>query len=335
MKKRPIQIILISILCVLLIIGGAFYWQHQKYYPSTDDAYTQAHVINIAPRITGVISKIYIKDHQYIQKGQPLFDLDPKPFTVSLNRAEANLDETIQQVNAAKSAVITARSLLKERQAELVNTQKEAKRTLHLVKEKYMARSQGDQVTSDLEVAKAAVAAAKSQLQEAQQKLGHLGGANASIRAATANIAEARLNLQYTHVVAPSSGYIANFNLRDGDPVNAYQDMFSIVENDEFWASANFKETDLERIKPGQPATIRVDMYPHILFKGVVSSISAGSGTSFALLPPENATGNWVKVTQRFPVRVDITTRYKQYPLRIGSSCEVTVDTRDSNTSGG
>ena len=330
MKNKTIQAIIFIIIVALLLVGGGFYWQHEKFYPNTDDAYVQAHIVNVAPRITGVISKVYIKDHQYVQQGQPLFDIDPKPFTVDLDKATANLDETIQQVNAAKSAVLTAKSMLVERNAELVNVEKHTHRTMKLVKQHFYAEAEGDKAISDLKVARAAVEAAKSQLEEAQQKLGHIGGANASIRAAKANIEQARLNLNYTHVVAPSSGYVSNFNLRDGDPVNAYQDVFAIVESDEWWASANFKETDLERIHPGQSATIRVDMYPHILFKGTVSSISAGSGTSFALLPPENATGNWVKVTQRFPVRVDITTRFKQYPLRIGSSCEVTIDTRSS-----
>lgn len=329
MTNRLTQLIILIIVLAIVLVGGGLYWHHEKFYPSTDDAYTQAHIINIAPRITGVVSKIYVKDHQFVKEGQPLFDIDPKPFTVSLNKAIANLDETIQQVNAAKSAVTTARSMVTERKAELIDTEKNTQRTMHLVRERFYAKAEGDKAESDLKVAKAALAAAKSQLQEAQQKLGHLGGANASIRAAKANIAQANLNLQYAHVVAPSSGYISNFTLRDGDPVNAYQDIFAIVEDGEFWASANFKETDLERIQPGQPATVRIDMYPHILFQGVVNSISAGSGTSFALLPPENATGNWVKVTQRFPVRIDITTRYKKYPLRIGSSCEVTVDTRN------
>lgn len=330
MKKKSIQLIVLIIIIALALVGGVMYWQHQKLYPNTDDAYIQAHVLNVAPRITGVVSKVYVKDHEYVKKGQPLFDLDPKPFMVSLDKAIANLDETIQQVNAAKSAVTTAKSMLTERKAELVNTEKNTRRLLHLVKQRLYPVAEGDKATSDLQVARAAVAAAKSQLEEAQQKLGHIGGANASIREAKANIAQANLNLEYTHVVSPSNGYISNFKLRIGDPVNAYQDVFAIVENDEWWASANFKETDLERIQPGQKATIRIDMYPHITFHGTVSSISAGSGTSFALLPPENATGNWVKVTQRFPVRIDITTRFQQYPLRIGSSCEVTVDTHDN-----
>ena len=334
MKKKSTQLIVLIVIIALAIIGGGMYWHHEKFYPNTDDAYVQAHVLNVAPRITGVISKIYVKDHEFVKKGQPLFDIDPKPFIVSLDKAVANLDETIQQVNAAKSAVTTAKSMLTERQAELVNTKKNTRRTLHLVKQRLYPVAEGDKATSDLQVAKAAVAAAKSQLEEAQQKLGHIGGANASIREAKTNIAQAHLHLEYAHVVAPSSGYISNFKLRIGDPVNAYQDIFAIVENDEWWASANFKETDLERIHPGQSAIIRIDMYPHIIFRGTVSSIAAGSGTSFALLPPENATGNWVKVTQRFPVRVDITTRFRQYPLRIGSSCEVTVDTRNTKAKG-
>ena len=329
MKKKRTQIILLIILIIILLVGLGLYWHHQKYYPSTDDAYVQADIVNVAPRITGEISKIYVTDHQRVVKGQALFDIDPKPFTVSLDKAIANLDETAQQVQAAKSAMITAKSLLTERKAELTNTVKNTKRTLSLVKQKLDAVAAGDQAKSDLLVARAAVAAATSQLDEARQKLGHLGGANASIRAAKASIEQARLNLQYAHVVAPSDGYVSNFTLRVGDPVNAYQDIFALVEKGEIWASANFKETDLERIHDGQPATIRVDMYPHILFKGVVASISAGSGTSFALLPPENATGNWVKVIQRFPVRIDITTRFKNYPLRVGASCEVTIDTRD------
>lgn len=321
----------LALLIVLFIIGTGifYYWQHQALFPSTDDAYVQANVINIAPRVTGIISKVYVNNHQHVTAGQPLFDVDPSQFRVNLNKAVANLDETIQQVNAAKAAVITAQSMVTERQAELKNVRKDTRRTLHLVKEKLYSAAAGDKAESNLTVAEAAVLAAESKLQEAQQKLGHLGGANASIRAAKTSIAQAKLNLQYTHVVAPGDGYVANFTLREGDPITAYKDNFAIVENDDWWASANFKETDLERIKPGQKATIRIDMYPHVIFHGKVVSISAGSGTTFSLLPPENATGNWVKVTQRFPVRVAIDTRLARYPLRMGASCDVTIDTRD------
>lgn len=331
MNKKTIQTIIFSVIIIILFIAGYFYWQRQKLYPSTDDAYIQAHIINVAPRVTGQISKVYVQNFQYVKKGQLLFDIDPKPFQVSLDKAIANLDETKQQVNAAKSAVMTAKSVLNERKAELTNTEKNTKRTLNLVSQKLYPVAAGDKAKSDLAVAKSAVNAAQSQLNEALQKLGHLGNANANIRAAKASIEQVQLDLQYTHIAAPSGGYISNFKLRTGDSVSAYQDYFAIVEKNEYWANANFKETDLSRIKSGQPATIKIDMYPGVIFKGIVSNISAGSGTTFSLLPAENATGNWVKVTQRFPVRVDITTRYKTNPLRVGASCEVTIDTNNAN----
>lgn len=327
MKASPSKITLFTALIVVLTLCAFLYWHHETYYPSTDDAYIQANIVNIAPRVTGQVSKIYVKNDQYIQKGQRLFDIDPTPFKDSLDQALANLDETTQQVSATTSAVSTARSMLIERQAQLLDTEKESARTLELVKEKLFPASAGDKARSDLSVAKAAVAAAQSQLQEAEEKLGHADGTNASIRVALANVKQAQLNLGYTQVTAPHDGYIANFTLRAGDPVTAYQELFALVENNTFWADSNFKETDIARIQPGQPAIVIVDMYPGITFHGIVSTISTGSGTTFELLPPENATGNWVKVTQRFPVRVDITDRDPNHPLRVGASAEVTIDT--------
>ena len=135
------------------------------------------------------------------------------------------------------------------------------------------------------------------------------------------------LNLQYTKVTAPSSGQIASLTLRPGQTVTAYQPLFSLVSDKKWWAMANMKETDLSRIRVNQSAIVHVDMYPQHVFTGVVTSVSPGSGASFTLLPPENATGNWVKVTQRFPVRVDIIHPDATFPLRIGASCTVSIDT--------
>ena len=311
----------------VLIVCLLFYWHHETYYPSTDEAYIQANIITIAPRVTGQVDKLYIKNYQYVQKGQHLFDIDPAPFKASLDQAQANLDETIQQVSATNSAVSTARSMLLERQAQLVDAQKETPRILELVKQNLYPASKGDQARSNLSVALAAVAAAQSQLQQALATLGQTGNANPNIRVAAANVEQAQLNLDYTQVTAPHNGYIANFTLRVGDPVTAYQELFALVENDMFWSDSNFKETDIARIQPNQPAIVTVDMYPGVIFHGIVSNISTGSGATFELLPPENGTGNWVKVTQRFPVRVDITDHYAQYPLRVGASAEVTINT--------
>lgn len=327
MKTPSSKINLLISAIVILVICILGYWHHEIYYPSTDDAYIQANIINIAPRVTGQVSKIYIKNYQYVQKGQLLFDIDPAPFKDTLDQALANLDGAIQQVSATSSTVDTAKSILAERQAQLIDTQKDASRILKLVKQKLLPLSEGDKAESNLSVAKAAVAAAQSQLQQAEETLGHTGTTNANIRAAEANVAQAELNLNYTHVTAAHAGYIANFTLRTGDPVTAYQELFALVESGAFWADSNFKETDIARIRPGQPATITVDMYPGITFHGIVSNISTGSGATFELLPPENATGNWIKVTQRFPVRIDIIHSDPNHPLRVGASAEVTIDT--------
>ena len=318
----------------VLIVCLLCYWHHETYYPGTDDAYIQANIINIAPRVTGQVSKIYIKNYQYVQKGQRLFDIDPAPFQASLQQAQANLDEAIQQVSATNSTVSTARSMLLERQAQLIDAQKETPRIIELVKENLYPASEGDKARSNLSVAVAAVAAAQSQLQQALATLGQTGNANPTIRVAQAQVEQAQLNLGYTQVSAPHSGYIANFTLRVGDPVTAYQALFALVEDDIFWSDSNFKETDIARIQPGQPAIITVDMYPGVTFHGTVSNISTGSGATFELLPPENGTGNWVKVTQRFPVRVDITDHYAHYPLRVGASAEVTIDTHEETEAG-
>ena len=325
-KKIFYYLIFISI-AAGIAYGCYIYWQHEKNYPNTDDAYIQAHVINVAPRISGMVSKLYISDHQQVKAGQPLFDIDNEVFTIALQKAKADLDQTKQQVNAAESAVKAAESVLNQRKAELTNVRKNTARIVALAKKRVASVSQRDKAMSDLEVAKSAVSASESQLKEAQQKLGQLGGDNASIRVAQAAIANAELNLRYTHVVAPANGHIVNLNLRVGDQVNAYQQVFAIIESAHWWATANFKETELERIRMNQPAIIKVDMYPHHIFKGIITSISSGSGSSFALLPPENATGNWVKVTQRFPVRIDIINPDPKFPLRMGSSCEVTINT--------
>ena len=327
MLKKLFYYLIFVLIAVGIGYGCYLYWQHEKDYPNTDDAYIQAHVINVAPRISGMVAKLYVSDHQKVKPGQPLFDIDNEAFLIALNKAKANLDLTKQQVNAAESAVRTAKSVLNQHKAELVNIRKNTARIVALAKKHVVSISDRDKAISDLKVAESAVSASENQLEEAQQKLGQLGGDNASIRSAQAAIASAELNLRYTHVVAPANGSIVNLNLRVGDQVNAYQQVFSIIESAQWWATANFKETELERIRINQPALITVDMYPHHTFKGIITSISSGSGSSFALLPPENATGNWVKVTQRFPVRIDIVNPDPKFPLRMGASCEVTINT--------
>ena len=327
MIKKIAKVFLPFLVIATLLISGYFYWRHEERYPSTDNAYIQTNVINIAPQISGTISRVYVYNHQHIQKGQPLFDIDPAPFTIEFIKANAQFDETKQKIRAADMAVRSAKAGVSEKEAELIHARLVTYRMLALMKKQFVSRADGDFAIKNLDVAKAALTAAKNQLQELIEKRGEIDDKNAQLRLAKAVLKKSQLNLEYTHVVAPADGFVANFNLRRGDNVNSYQVLFALIEDKVWWATANFKETQLENIRPGQTATIKIDMYPGQIFPGHVISISEDSGTSFSLLPPENASGNWVKVTQRFPVKIMITDQKPSYPFRLGASSTVTIDT--------
>lgn len=327
-KKSTLTKLLIWIAAIIVIISGlAFYWHHEKMYPSTDDAYVQAHIVHLASQVTGPVSKIYIKNNQVVQAKQRLFDIDPKPFEIAVNKAEAQLAQAKQNMHASQQAVSAAQADLAAKQSQYNVTLKNSKRVLILVSKGDMSKESGDKANNDVAVAKAALNSAASQLHKAQAELGQQGNQNAAVREAAAAAAQAKLNLQHTHISAPTSGKLVNFDLRVGTMVQQGQNLFDLVNQTLWWAEANFKETQLDRIKDGQKASIIVDMYPHHHFIGTVQSISVGSGAEFSMLPPENATGNWVKVTQRFPVKVMIDQPSSQYPLRAGASATVTVDT--------
>lgn len=331
MKRRTWNWGIGVVVAMLVGMGLILYWRHQTLYPSTSDAYVRAHVVRIAPQVTGQVKAVHVCDNQMVHAGELLLEIDPAPFQIALNRAEANLDATRQEVSAAEAAVAAAKAQVDQRQAELQQTQEEENRVLPLVKKHLLPPSEGDRVRDALKEAKAQLEAARSDLDLARRKLGRTGPDNAQLRAAQASVAQARLDLEHTRIAAPADGITSNLNVRPGAVVQANSPLFALVESHDWWVDANYEETALERIKPGQSATIQVDMYPNRTFHGVVESLSPASGVAFSLLPPENATGNWVKVTQRFPVRVAIHAADPAAPpLRVGASAEVTIDTVSS-----
>lgn len=311
---------------IVIIVAIVLYWQYQAIHPSTDDAYVQANVIQIAPQISGQIDHIDTADNQTVKKDQLLFSIDPKPFTYKVEQAQAQLKQTEQDLIAKADAVKTAEAMVTEREAEEVVAQKNYDRIIYLANSDQATKSEADQVTSQLEAAKAALTAAKTEVLKAKAELGAPGNQNADLEVAQENLNAALLNLQYTKIYAPEDGVITNFDLRVGDVVTADEETFSLIEDNVWWVDANYKETDLTHIKVGQKAKIVVDIYPDYTFTGIVDSISDGSGASFSLLPPENATGNWVKVTQRFPVKIIVNNLNSKYPLRVGASATVTID---------
>jgi membrane fusion protein (multidrug efflux system) len=278
-KKNIKKTVIVAFLAVSLVIyaGMKIY---DFFYVSTDNAYVNANVVQIAPRITGQVVALYVTNNQYVHQGDPLFAISEDSYKVTVAKATAQV-----QIN----------------QANLINARNLESRSGTLARQKYVSQQEFENVSTALETAEA------------------------SLNLAKATLDQANLDLSWTHVTAPTSGWVTNVSLRVGDVVGTNQPLFALISDGEFWVDANFKETELVSIQPNQRAIITVDMYPDKTFEGVVQSISGGTGSAFSLLPPQNATGNWVKVTQRVPVRVLVVKTDPKYPLRIGTSAAVRI----------
>jgi len=314
-------------------VGLVQFLSYRDAHPSTEDAYVQAHIVNIASRVSGPVIKVHVSENEYVNRGDPLFDIDPSVFRTIVQAASANYALAMQTTGASDAEVEVAKSILEEREVSLARAKRALERASSLADVKLISEAEFDDATATYAESQASVASARADLRRAESELGVKGADNARLREAAAERTTAELDLSFTSVVAPVSGWVTNISMREGAMVIARRPQFSVVEDSEWWIEANFKETDLKSMRPGQSATIEVDMYPDLRLFGTVESLGAGSGAVFSLLPPENATGNWVKVTQRFPVRISLGRRQddpeKIKPLRVGASATVKVDVRE------
>ena len=313
---------------LIAIIFIFWWWRYNTYHPSTDDAYISANIINIAPQVSGIVKKVYVQDNQIIEANQDLFQIDPAPFALEVASAQANYEVIKQKIASFADDIVSAKAIKSQREAELNLAIKNGNRILKLVALGQMSKADADRAQNKIDVSRAALNAADSNLQKTYTHLGAKGIQNAEIKKAIAQLEQAKLNLSHTDIKAPTKGKITNFTLRAGGVVKEGEILFTLVEYGKWWIVANFKETQIENIKIGQKAKIIIDMYPNKIFTGTVESISAGSGSAFSLLPPENATGNWVKVTQRIPVKIAINNLDKDLFLQVGASATVTIGTK-------
>jgi membrane fusion protein (multidrug efflux system) len=311
--KRPAVIISVSVVLIILIVGGLLYYLHARHFESTDDAYIDGHVTQISPQVSAPVRVLHIDDNQLVHKGDLLVELDPIDYQVALAQAQAQrvaaqgrLSQAEAQVGAAKAAVIQAAAQIDTAQITFDNATRELKRYQE-VDERARSRQILDNVT-------AAQANAQAQLKDAQA---HKTSAEASVttaeaavkaadgevRTADASVKHAEVNLSYCRICAPSEGRVTQRTIEAGTYVQTGQALFSLVAP-EVWITANFKETQLQHMRPGQPVTVRIDAFPGTTFSAKVDSIQAGSGSRFSVLPAENATGNFVKVVQRVPVKI-------------------------------
>ena len=315
----------VLVVFVVAGIAGWFYWQHSRLYLSTDDAYVGGNVVSISAQVPGKIAKVYVSANQHVHAGEPLFDIDAGVFRLEVQKAQAQLVLAQQNEYQAVSAVQIARAILKQKEAEMVNAESMNRRDKTLASENYISAEEMDNARTALIVAKTSVAAAKGQLTQAIDKLGQPDQRNAGVEVASAHLLKAKLDLSHIHVRAPCNGIVSNINLQPGSYVLPGESLFALIDDRDYWVDANFKETELAYLHKGEKAKVVLDTYPDLVIQGEVQSLSGGSGTAFSLLPPQNATGNWVKVTQRVPVRIRLLNQASAPSFQIGTTATVTV----------
>ena len=327
---RNVRMVLVLVSFFALGMGGIGYWDYREFHPTTDDAYVQAHIVDIASRVSGPVVSVHIEENDYVSAGDLLFSIDSSLYEAAVSEARALYDTAVQETGANLAKVEVARSRLDEREVIFARAVKDLERKTQLYKAELIAVADFDNARATFRETQASVDSATADLKKARSELGERGLDNARLRAASSSVLAAELELSFTEIKAPVSGWVSNLNLREGAMIVRERAQFSIVEDSSWWVEANFKETHLNLMQPGNKAIVTIDMYPDLELMGRVESMGAGSGAVFSLLPPENATGNWVKVTQRFPVRIDLYGRERESenprPLRVGASATVTVE---------
>lgn len=324
-KKNNHKHSIIGILIIAGVVGSIYaYFRYEKLYPNTDNAYVNASLVNVAPKVTGYLQTLSIKNNQMVHKGDVLFTINPIDYKLSVTQAEKAYNSQEAQVSATKKQIDIQRGQNAKDKSQYDLSLETANRYKKLFDANTLS-------TQNYQTAMTNLDTAKTQLDIDNRKIQQLDDVYrltiAKRDQAKASLDSAISNLDYTKYISPIDGYITNLNtITPGEFLNAGQQMFGLVDNNSWWIDANFKETQLERIKPGQTVEIELDMYDHHTYKGTVQSLSYASGTTFSLLPAQNATGNWVKVTQRFTVRIKIENDDK-YPLRVGASAQVKIKT--------
>ncbi|OHV65467.1 hypothetical protein LCM4577_29400 [Mesorhizobium sp. LCM 4577] len=331
-KRRLGRFLLMVALPLALLAGGAYVWVTGGRYQETENANLQQARISVASDTAGRIVQVGIADNQLVKQGDLLFVIDPEPYRIALAQADAAVAAARLNVEQLRAAYSQAMAQEKSASSEVDYAQSQYNRAADLAQKGINAKSSLDQARNDLDKAKQQLAVAEQGIVSAKAALGGnpdiATDQHPTVMAALAARDKAAYDLAQTTVKAPADGIIyqaASFKV--GQYVSVGTPLFALVETGDTWIDANFKETQLTNMKPGQKAEIVVDTYPGRTFEATVKAIGAGTGAEFSLLPAQNATGNWVKVTQRIPVRLELTDPDAKMALRTGMSATVTVDT--------
>jgi len=334
-RKRKVMLV---ILAIVVILAGVGVWGYHELYgrwnESTDDAYVNGNVVEITPLVTGTVVSIGADDGDLVHEGQVLVNFDPNDAEVGLQSAQANLARTVRQVRGLYSNVDGMKAQVNAQQAEVQKAQDNFNRRKNLAAGGAISQEELSHARDDLTSAQNALANAKQQLKTTSALVDDtVVSSHPDVMSAAAQLRQAYLNNSRSTLIAPVTGYVAKRSVQLGQRVQPGTALMAVIPLDQLWIDANFKETQLRDMRIGQPVDIQADLYgSDVKFSGTIDSLGAGTGSAFALLPAQNATGNWIKIVQRVPVRIHINAEeLAKHPLRVGLSTQVDVNLRDQS----
>jgi membrane fusion protein, multidrug efflux system len=314
---------------VAAILVGIYVTRLYYVYPRTDDAYVRANIVGIAPHVSGPIVSLPVVDNQQVHRGDLLFEVDPRPYQDVFNKLDAQLKLTYLDVSAYEDAIRAATAEQKRREADAAYALQYLHRIEPLLAKHYVTANDVFNARSRVEAEEAGVRNAQSEVKRAQNQLGKYGDINARLKAAEAEVADAKLNIEYCYVKAPFDGYVTNLNIAVGQYANEGRDVLALVDNRVWYVIANYRENFLSHIKPGMRADVFLLAYPNHRFRGTVQGLGWAlyqtNGATVEGLPQVEPTLNWVRLSQRFPVRITLDEGDPAYPFRMGATAVVTI----------
>jgi len=331
-KRKRMMTLLIAVIVIAAIAYGLYYFLVARFHEDTDDAYVNGNVVQITPQVTGTVIAVKADDTQTVKAGDPLVVLDPADSQVALQQAEANLAQTVRQVRGLFVNDDQYRAQVALRQSDLSKAQDDLRRRLAVAQTGAVSQEEISHARDAVKAAQASVDAAQQQLASNRALTANTTiASHPNVMAAAAKVRDAYLANARNVLPAPVTGYVAKRSVQVGQRVSPGNPLMSVVPLNAVWVDANFKEVQLKHMRIGQPVELTADIYgSSVTYHGKVVGFSAGTGSAFSLLPAQNATGNWIKVVQRLPVRIELDPKdLDKHPLRIGLSMQVDVDIKD------